>query len=45
MKSLRNTGSPAAARAARKMIELPWKRRRVGQYREAGRAAGLVGAS
>ena len=44
MKSLRSTGSAVAARAAVEKFRRALERRRVGQHREAGRAARLVGA-
>ena len=44
MKSLRSAGSAVAARAAVRNSGLALERRRVGQHRQAGRAAGLIGA-
>ena len=44
MKSLRSTGSRVAARACVEKFRRALERRRVGQHRQAGRAALLIGA-
>ena len=44
MKSLRSTGRAVAARAAVRIFGLALERRRIGQHREARRAARLIGA-